>query len=627
MIRVQIFIILLLINISLLRSQELIIQEGEIGFCAVDGSIMTSVTGYTGSGYADTDRGIGKSISWNVRAEAAGTYYLRWRYGNGGGTGDRPTKLLLNGLVVIDSVNFPHTGTWTNWTISDSVAINFIAGNNYIRLEAYSVDGLSNYDYIVVIGNGITPSEGVPFYILNVEANDGDAGAVSFEPIQHYYAAGTMITVRAEPKSGYFFQSWSGDETSAETVFSFPIQKNTALIAIFLPDGITMDPDLIGYATVQDDRGTPYLVSGGALGDTVEAHSVDDLQQYLGSSEPQVVLLSQQFIGTDLIKVSSNKTLLGIGANAHLQGIELQINGARNVIVKNMKINHVVAGDAIEITGQSQNVWIDHCELYSDRDHGEDYYDGLLDIKNESSFITISWCMFHDHEKTSLISSGDQAVADSVIRVTFHHNYFFNCTSRLPSIRFGKSHIFNNYYRDCDTAINSRMGACVRVEKNYFDSVRIAVMMEFSPEKGSVELIDNYFGNSGYSETPTCTLNVPYEYNSHLHEVSVLPLLLGGQSTAIDEDHDNMPLSFKLASFPNPFNPSTSVRFSIGRSADVTIKIFDVRGCEVAALINDQFDPGDYTIFWNAAHCASGLYFCQLRADSFTETMKIILLR
>lgn len=137
---IHIFIGLITFILTFLYTQagEIIIQENEIGFCSVDGSIMTSVEGYTGDGYADTDRGVGKSISWNIDAEKEVTCYLKWCYGNGGGSGDRPAKLLLNGIVAIDTVNFPHTLTWTNWTISDSLAIGLMAGSNNIRIEAYS---------------------------------------------------------------------------------------------------------------------------------------------------------------------------------------------------------------------------------------------------------------------------------------------------------------------------------------------------------------------------------------------------------------------------------------------------------------------------------------------------------
>lgn len=625
---IQVIIGLITFILTFLYTQagEFIIQENEIGFCSVDGSIMTSVEGYTGDGYADTDRGVGKSISWNVDAEKAVTCYLKWRYGNGGGSGDRPAKLLLNGIVAIDTVNFPHTLTWTNWTISDSVAVDLVTGSNNIRIEAYSVDGLGNYDYMIVNGEGITPSACIPLYRLNVSQNDHTAGIVSFEPIQEYYAEGTVVTIRAESYPGYFFQSWSGDETSADSVFTFSIKKNTDIIAIFLPDGTKMDENLVGYASVQDDKGTPYLVTGGGLGDSIHVTSISELQTYLGSSDPYIVTFSETFTGTETIKIKSNKTLLGIGNQAHLQGIELQVDEAQNVIIKNVIVSHVTPQDAVEINGASKNIWIDHCEFYSDKEHGTEYYDGLLDIKNESSFITVSWSYFHDHYKTILISSGDQQVADSLIRVTFHHNYFDNCESRLPSIRFGKAHIFNNYYKNCGTAINSRMGACVRIEKNFFNAVGTAVMMEYSPEKGYVELIDNFFGRSTYAQSPTCLLEIPYEYQHILDDKMDLPRLIAGDVVSINRQKQ-LPLEYSLTSYPNPFNPTTKISFKIPTTTIVQLEIFNILGSKVATLVNQRLIPGKYQVDFDGTTFSSGVYLYRLSTSDQSIMKKMTLIK
>lgn len=150
------------------------------------------------------------------------------------------------------------------------------------------------------------------------------------------------------------------------------------------------------------------------------------------------------------------------------------IADCRNIIIKNITFSRVITYDEIEIN-RARNIWIDHCEFFTDRDHDKDYYDGLLDIKNVSSFITVSWCNFHDHHKAILISSGDDSYQDTVQRITFHHNYFHDCSSRLPSIRFGRSHIFSNYYKNDDDAIHTRVGACVKVEHNCFKDVTGAI--------------------------------------------------------------------------------------------------------------------------------------------------------
>jgi pectate lyase len=404
------------------------------------------------------------------------------------------------------------------------------------------------------------------------------------------------------------------------------MEHNTTIMARFLSEGTTMDPDLTGYATVQDDRGTPFLVTGGMTGDTMAAGTLEQLQELLADTLPHVVTMDRKITGTGNLKIYSDKTLICVGDSAHIQGMELDISGVRNVIVRNLKISHAEGRDAIGISGGSRNIWIDHCDFFSDRDHDKDYYDGLLDITNGSSFITVSWCRLHDHYKTSLISSGDQAVADTVIRITYHHNYFYNCESRLPSIRFGRAHIFNNYFKDCGTAINLRMEACVRVERNYFNNVNRAVMMEYSPVPGSVELIDNYFGSSIYAESPACQLAVPYDYSGFLSETADLPFLITGDITSL-ESYTELPQNFTLDNYPNPFNPVTNIEYRIPNIQFVTLKIYNILGQEVATLVSQKQEPGLHVIQWDASEYVSGVYVYQLLTTNRILTKKMLLLQ
>ncbi|OJU08581.1 MAG: hypothetical protein BGN88_12240 [Clostridiales bacterium 43-6] len=626
---VMLSLLFITLNVS---AQEIIIQENETGFCTIDGKVdigSTSVTGWTGIGFADGDAGVGKSMSWQISVPAEGNYVFSWRFAvSGGDTTWRNAKFVVDGNIAKDTIYFPYTGTsWSNWKMSSPVEINLTAGSHKIRIEAHSIRGLANIDYLKVDGAGVEKAECMPSYVLNVKSNNDEWGSVSYSPVQNYYDKGTLVTIKAKAKPGYFFQSWTGEPSSADTVFTFAVTGNVDVVARFLPDGTKMDEDITGYATVQDDNGTPYLVTGGSLGETVEAFTLEDLQNYLGSSKPYIVKFSGELVGTGTIKITSDKTLIGTGDKAYLKGIELSINQARNVIIRNIAVSHVTPQDAVEINGKSKNIVIDHCEFFSDREHGVDYYDGLLDIKNESSFITISWCNFHDHEKTSLISSNDESPADSVIRVTYHHNYFHNLGSRLPSIRFGKAHVFNNYYKNFGSAINSRMGACVRVEKNYFEGGGKAVFMDYSATVGSVELIDNYFGTSTYSSEPSCSLNVPYSYENFLDETNTLPdIITKGVLVGVKNNFD-VPYSYKLFNYPNPFNPSTKICFSLAKDSPVTLKIYNVIGQEVATLVNSFYKAGEYEVEWNASRLAGGIYFYRIIAGDFSETKKTILLK
>jgi len=100
------------------------------------------------------------------------------------------------------------------------------------------------------------------------------------------------------------------------------------------------------------------------------------------------------------------------------------------------------------------------------------------------------------------------------------------------------------------------------------------------------------------------------------------------------EDEKNIIVDeFRLfQNYPNPFNPTTKIRFTIPQDErremqDVSLKVFDVLGSEVAILVNEDKPAGTYEIEFNASSLPSGVYFYQLRAENFVETKKMILLR
>ena len=105
--------------------------------------------------------------------------------------------------------------------------------------------------------------------------------------------------------------------------------------------------------------------------------------------------------------------------------------------------------------------------------------------------------------------------------------------------------------------------------------------------------------------------------------------------TVVSRDESIVPQEYHLGqNFPNPFNPSTEIRFQIsevrGQKSEVirvTLKIYDLLGQEVAMLVNEEMNPGNYQVTWDAAGLPSGVYFYRLIAGSFAETKRLILLR
>jgi pectate lyase len=244
------------------------------------------------------------------------------------------------------------------------------------------------------------------------------------------------------------------------------------LIAVVQPVAAAPADPLVGYGA-----GT----TGGAGGSTVTVTTLSALTSAVSGSTARIVRISGTISGAGDVKVGSNKTILGIGSSSILNGLGLDMTSVHNVIIRNMTIRYVTAasgtGDAVHIQ-LSTHLWIDHNNLYSDRNHGKDYYDGLVDITHASDYITVSWNRIHDHYKASLVGHSDSNGAQDTghLHVTYEHNWFYNVGSRTPSLRFGTGHVYNNYFENItDDAIHSRENAQMLVQNNVFRGVNVAL--------------------------------------------------------------------------------------------------------------------------------------------------------
>jgi photosystem II stability/assembly factor-like uncharacterized protein len=98
--------------------------------------------------------------------------------------------------------------------------------------------------------------------------------------------------------------------------------------------------------------------------------------------------------------------------------------------------------------------------------------------------------------------------------------------------------------------------------------------------------------------------------------------------TAVKDNKDQIPAHFRLdQNFPNPFNPSTTINYSIPKAGLVTLKVYDVLGKEVATLVNGVKSAGSYHVQFFANRLASGIYFYRLIAGNSVMTKKLILMK
>ena len=233
------------------------------------------------------------------------------------------------------------------------------------------------------------------------------------------------------------------------------------------------DTEMIGWATL--GGGT----TGGAGGETVTVTNKADFIAAVSDDTARIV----QVVGTihgdyNIPNVGSNKTIIGIGYDAVFSGFSVKVTDLDNVIVRNLTFTGAMPQDGL-ICRRATHLWIDHCTFH-------DAADGLLDLTDQCDYVTVSWCKFYytgkvnRHRLACLVGSTDDAPDDvGKLNITFHHNWWGeNCDQRMPRVRYGQNHIFNNYYSCTGNyyCVGGSWGFKGLVENNYFDHVNNPMM-------------------------------------------------------------------------------------------------------------------------------------------------------
>lgn len=452
----------------------------------------TKNSGYIGDSYVNFDNEAGSYIEFTISISESGPQTLGFRYANNG-TAPRPMAVDLNGSSTGLSLSFNITGDWTTW-LTESISLDLVKGINNVRLTSTAAEGGPNLDNVEVSG---TPGS---VYTLSVEVTG--PGDVLLDPEGGSYYEGETVTLTASHGLFSEFAGWGGDLSGTESPVQLVMDGNKTVTALFneiqveVPDP---DFDMIGFAAVSGEGYT--TTTGGQGGAITIVTTLQELQDYAYSREnetaPGILYIKGKISSASTtvvtIKHGANLTILGEGEFGELENVGLNIRDYNNVIIRNMKIHEVFyPNDAITID-ECMHVWVDHNELYSRIGDGigVDTYDGLLDIKNGSRYVTASWNIIHHHMKTSLIGHTDsdgQAATDALFRITYHHNYFHDTDGRNPSIRFGAIHMFNNYFENIsDYGIAVRKGAHAKLDNNHYHSVVIPITTnKFDPPDGFV---------------------------------------------------------------------------------------------------------------------------------------------
>jgi len=249
-----------------------------------------------------------------------------------------------------------------------------------------------------------------------------------------------------------------------------------------------------------EGRGVSTTTGGGDATPLVVS-TLAELQDALEGDEPRVILVRGALEPGD-IDVGSNKTIVGT-CGAEIHG-HLELSEISNVIIRNLTIVGYGAGDcaldpdfdagegcssgadAISVQRDTHHVWFDHCAV-------RDGTDGNLDITNGADLVTVSWTKFSYTPRTDELGSDSTGAAGhrfsnliggtdepddfddaNALNVTWHHNWWAdNVVERQPRVRFGRNHLFNNYWDSATANYCVRAGIQARIllEGNVFEGV------------------------------------------------------------------------------------------------------------------------------------------------------------
>ena len=164
------------------------------------------------------------------------------------------------------------------------------------------------------------------------------------------------------------------------------------------------------------------------------------------------------------------------------------------------------------------------------------------------------------------------------------------------------------------------------------------IKIEYSTDNGSVWSVvvaSNPAGglrsyNWTIPNTPStqCLVRISDLANASINDVSDSVFTIANP-VSVDDLKSGIPEEYNLyQSYPNPFNPSTKIEFSIPEDVNnVTLTIYNALGQRVAELVNSKMEAGKYSYEWNASEVATGLYIYELRTDKFVSVKKMLLLK
>ncbi len=230
---------------------------------------------------------------------------------------------------------------------------------------------------------------------------------------------------------------------------------------------------------------TDTVTKGNTSTECVGIGAIMEARESAKSTDPLIVRLIGKVTpptGVDSasllnFKAVQNVTIEGVGEDTLISGWGLNLRNSQNIEVRNLAFEDF-PDDSVSVQVDNINIWIHNNDFLIGRNGGGDKKkgDGSCDVKDDSTYVTISYNNFHSTGKTSLC--GMKSETAGVGFVTYHHNWYNKSGSRHPRIRTITVHSYNNYYdHNYSGGIGATTASSAFLEANYFeDTVRPVFM-------------------------------------------------------------------------------------------------------------------------------------------------------
>ena len=533
-----------------------------------------------------TDYNYGTAVQLTA-TPAAGYYFVNWSGDLTGSTNPVSVTMDANKTITANFAIDTYTlaVSATNGTVAKNPDLPAYNSGATVQLTAtpatgyYFVNwsgdltGSTNPVSVAMDANKtITANFASDSYTLTVSATNG---TVAKNPDQPSYNAGSTVQLTATPATGYHFANWTGDVTGATNPVSVTMNGNKTVTANFAINTYTLTASAGANGTITPS-GSQTVNSGTNLAFTITPNAGYDVADVLVDGASVGAVTTYTFTNvtanhTIAASFAASSTATGSAAGAG------SISSPAGAYAS--KPAYIGKGYFAFAAGYIRNNPLPI---------------GLTTFALKSaSFLSKAAFTFTSFKYEALTFSGNQGTLVGTGKVNYSGDYGF-----LLSFTDGHA-------------------------SNTSDKLRMKI---WNKNSANAVFYDSQMGAPD-DASPTAAVTG-----------GVLTITRSGESTAamdmdVEEliaadDAAQVPTEYALYNaYPNPFNPSTTIKFDLPEASMVRLAVYDMLGREVAVLVNGERVAGQHIVVFDAGRLASGMYIYRLQTGDFTQTKKLMLMK